>query len=69
MKLGSFECQIEFSGCVEDTYVLSGYGLNTGRNLSDKECDRLVEEYAEDIYMAWLEEQIGRAEAAYEGDR
>jgi hypothetical protein len=54
--------RIEYGSEPEDTYIISAYYLETGQALEDAELDELNDELGSELYDAWLEHQIGRAE-------
>lgn len=62
--------EIEIQGPQDDVQVTSACYVNAPwLPVPDAVCDWLVQNYAEDIYLEILEEQIGRAEALCEGER
>lgn len=67
MRLGLWECDVQFGPSVEDTYLQSGYGVNTGVQLTEAQLNELTERYAEDLYSEWYQYHVERAEAACEG--
>lgn len=70
-ELGSLSVVVEIDGTgADDLYVASATwneGPNEGDTLSDDQIAWIEKAYAEDIYMDWLEQQIGRAEDRAEG--
>lgn len=70
--LGQREVEVtayDLSGDADEARFQSAYFADTEAAISDQELDRLGNEYASELYEQWNEYQIGRAEAACEGDR
>jgi hypothetical protein len=63
MRLGAFECDVEFGREVEDCFIAGGIGLVTGRPLSEAECERFTEAYAAELAEEHAEFWMGVAEA------
>jgi len=63
MKLGNFECTLEYSRHPEDCFILSAFDINDGRDLTDEELEKMNSLYGDEIYMAWDE---ARHELAWE---
>lgn len=53
----------------DDVYIESGCYVDTGEEAPEGVLDDLQNDFAGEIEQQWLENQIGRAEAFYEGER
>lgn len=64
------EVDCHVSGAAHDDVVIeSGSYVDTGEECPEDVLDTLQNDYAGEIEQEWMEQQIGRAEAYYEGDR